>query len=148
MLHCNHTSAYYNSMQVSMCISGVHYVHIRSSCLSQISSPGSIKPKSTSLCSRKMISAWFIRLHAVYFSFTTVGKRSSCWETAPAIFVVGKSSDRPHHILVLSIKSQRDLESVVHITVRAAQCQLNERKAKSERERGARSAVRYQSKSL
>lgn len=55
------------------------------------------------------------------------------------IFVIWALLDHPHHIHVPSIKTRRNLESVtlpaiVHTVVHVAQCQLNEKKAKSKSE--------------
>lgn len=59
------------------------------------------------------------------------------------IFVIRTLLDRPHRVCTLSIKSQHSLGSVippaiVHIAVHAAQCRLNEKKAKSEEREGER----------
>lgn len=55
------------------------------------------------------------------------------------IFVISTLLHLPHDIHVLSIKLRHNQESVippaiVHIVILAAQCRLNEKKAKSEKE--------------
>lgn len=85
----------------------------------------------------QMICAWFIQHYDVYFSLTIIRKGQAAERQLLWYLSFGLFWDRTH---VLSIKSCRNLESVIppaiiHITVHAAQCQLNEKKAKRKKQR-------------
>lgn len=86
----------------------------------------------------QMICAWFIRHYHIYFALTINGKGQAAQRQLLQYLSLALFVDHPHHIHTLSIKLRRNLESVippavVRVAVHAAQCQLNEKTAKSER---------------
>lgn len=88
----------------------------------------------------QMICAWFIQHYDIYFSLAISGKGQAAQRQLLRYLSFLLFLDHPYRIHILSIKSQRNLESVippaiVHTAAHAAQCQLNEKTAKSERER-------------
>lgn len=88
----------------------------------------------------QMICAWFIQHYDVYFSPAIIGKGQAAETRLLPYLSFGLVKIILIAFHVLSIKSRSNLESVtpqaiIHITVHAAQCQLDEKKAESKRER-------------
>lgn len=85
----------------------------------------------------QMICAWFIQHYDVYFSLTIIGKG----QAAERRLLQYLSFGLLRIVLItftgsqLSHSAAWNPPAIVHIAVHAAQCQLNEKKAKSERER-------------
>lgn len=85
----------------------------------------------------QMICAWFIQRYAAYFSLIIIGKGQAAERQLLRYLSFGLFWIVLIALATLSIKSQHSLGSVippaiVHIAVHAAQCWLNEKKAKSE----------------
>lgn len=87
MLLCNHRVSHYPGAQVSMCIIGVHYTHIRGSCLSHIHLQAPPTLRACLYANANDLCLIYPAVCHLFFSHYHQ-KRSSRSKTTPAIFVI------------------------------------------------------------